>query len=54
MASLDVAHGAAADGLLAPSSARTAQVADIAAYIQSLSSGPRPTGKDNPLLNKAE
>jgi MFS transporter, putative metabolite:H+ symporter len=36
MASLDVAHGAAADGLLAPSSARTAQVADIAARLERL------------------
>jgi mono/diheme cytochrome c family protein len=29
-----------------------AEIADIVAYIQSLSSGPRPTGKDNPLLNQ--
>lgn len=29
-----------------------AQVADIAAYIQSLSQGPKPTGKDIPLLNE--
>src|ERR1700744_6182679 len=36
MASLDVAHGPAADGLLAPSRARTAQVADIAARLERL------------------
>ena len=36
MASLDVAHGAATDGLLAPSSARTAQAADIAARLERL------------------
>src|ERR1700753_2643449 len=36
MASLDVAHGAAADGLLAPGSARTAQAADIAARLERL------------------
>jgi mono/diheme cytochrome c family protein len=29
-----------------------AEIADITAYIQSLSAGPRPTGKDNPLLNQ--
>jgi MFS transporter, putative metabolite:H+ symporter len=36
MASLDVAHGAAADGLLASGSARTAQGADIAARLERL------------------
>ena len=29
-----------------------AEIADIVAYIQSLSAGPRPTGKDIPLLNE--
>ena len=29
-----------------------AEAADIVAYIQSLSTGPRPTGKDIPLLNQ--
>jgi ubiquinol-cytochrome c reductase cytochrome c subunit len=29
-----------------------AEIADIAAYIQSLSDGPKPTGKDIPLLNQ--
>jgi MFS transporter, putative metabolite:H+ symporter len=36
MASLDVAHGAAADGLIASGRAQTAQAADIAARLERL------------------